>query len=59
MKKKRAVVSIVAVVLIVLLAYVAIGNPIVHINNSKLKQSITSITSENVEFNQIVMFLLT
>ena len=32
MKKKRAVVSIVAVVLIVLLAYVAIGNPIVHIN---------------------------
>ena len=45
-----------AAVLLIALAYLFIGNPVVAINNSKLKASITSISSERVELNDVAPF---
>ncbi len=56
MKRKKVILSIIAAVLILLMAYIVIGNPFVLINNFKLQQSVTSITSKSVELNQIVPF---
>lgn len=56
MKRKKVILSIIAAVLILLMAYIVIGNPFILINNFKLQQSVTSITSKSVELNQIVPF---
>ena len=53
---KRVIISISIIALLVVGACTFIRNPIVHINNFKLKQLITSITTESVELNQIVPF---
>lgn len=56
MKKKKLVSFIIAICLIVALTYMAIGNPIVFVNNQKLKKAVTAVNSDNVKLNEIVPF---
>lgn len=55
MKKKKITISV-SIILIIALAYIAIGNPMVFFNNQKLKREVTAIKSDNVKLNEIVPF---
>lgn len=56
MKKKKITIYIIVISLIVALTYIAIGNPIVFVNNQKLKREVIAVNSDNVELNEIVPF---
>lgn len=56
MKKKKTIIAIVAISVIIALAYMIIGNPIVLVNNQKLQREVTAINSDYVELNKIVPF---
>ena len=43
-------------ILVTILGYLVIGNPIVLINNKKLGNSIKSIQSDNIKLNEVVPF---
>lgn len=53
---KRGTRIIIAVALMIALAYSAIGNPIVFINNNRLNREVTAINSGVVTLNEIVPF---
>lgn len=58
MKKKTKIATIIFIcmVLVAILGYLVIGNPIVLINNNKLENSIKSIQSDIVKLNEVVPF---
>lgn len=58
MKKgnKIAITIIFCMILVTILGYLVIGNPIVLINNKKLENSIKSIQSDNIKLNEVVPF---
>lgn len=55
MKKKRIFKTIVVICLTIAF-YAAIGNPIVLVNNERLKRSVTAVNTQNVELNNVVPF---
>ena len=58
MKKgnKIDITIIFCMILVTILGYLVIGNPIVLINNKKLENSIKSIQSDNIKLNEVVPF---
>ncbi|MBZ4665262.1 hypothetical protein [Mahella sp.] len=55
-KTKVSIIIIACIALIGVLGYLLIGNPIMFINNQKLKNSVQSIDSETVQLNDVVPF---
>lgn len=56
MKKGNKIAIFFCMILVSILAYLVIGNPIVLINNKKLENSIKSIQSDNIKLNEVVPF---
>lgn len=58
MKSKARLAAIILSALVVLgvVGYWVIGNPVVFINNQKLKNAVKSIDSETVQFNDVIPF---
>ena len=58
MKKKLSISIIVlsSIILIGVLGYFLLGNPVVFINNQNLENSIKAIKSKTVELNDVVPF---
>lgn len=55
-KNKIAITIIFCTILVAILGYLVIGDPIVLINNQKLGNSIKSIQSDNIKLNEVVPF---
>ncbi len=55
-KKKNIFIILISIVLIGVITYAIIGNPVVFINNEKLQNSIKSIESERVSLKDITPF---
>lgn len=55
-RNKSYIVIILCTILVAVLGYLVIGNPIVLINNQKLENSIKSIQSDNIKLNEVVPF---
>lgn len=56
MKKKTRVKVLVCAVLVLAIGYLIVGNPIVFMNNRRLKRAITEITADTVTLNEVVPF---
>jgi len=58
MKKKTKITMIIlfSIVLIAFTGYLAIGNPVIFINNNKLANSIKSIDAKVIKLNEVVPF---
>ena len=56
MKKKARVKVLVCAVLVLAIGYLIVGNPIVFMNNRRLKRAITEITADTVTLNGVVPF---
>ena len=56
MKKKTRVKVLVCAVLVLAIGYLIVGNPIVFMNNRKLRSAITEITADTVTLNEVVPF---
>lgn len=56
LKYKKTIITIIALGLIIVLSYIVIGNPIVFVNNQKLKQAVLAVDSNNILFNEVVPF---
>jgi hypothetical protein len=56
LKNKKTIITIIALGLIIVLSYIVIGNPIVFVNNQKLKHAVLAVDSHNILFNEIVPF---
>lgn len=54
--KKRRVKALICVALVLVIGYLVVGNPIVFINNRKLKHAIREITADTVTLNEVVPF---
>lgn len=47
---------VIAIGAMAILTYIIIGNPVVFVNNQKLKKAVVTITSTSVELNKLVPF---
>lgn len=47
---------LICIVLAAILGYLAVGNPIVFVNNQKLENSIKSIQGDIIKLNEVVPF---
>ena len=57
MKKEKVVLTVlVCIVLILGVAYLFIGNPLVFMNNHKLANSVTAIETETVSLSEVIPF---
>lgn len=56
MKRKSILKAMAFVVLVLAVGYFVIGNPIVFMNNRKLKTAVTGITADTVTLNEVVPF---
>ena len=56
MTKKVVLISLASIILIGIIGYWIIGNPIVLINNQKLGNAIKSINTQSIQINDIVPF---
>ena len=55
-RNKSYIIIILCTILVTILGYLVIGNPIVLINNQKLENPIKSIQSDNIKLNEVVPF---
>lgn len=55
-RNKFTITIIVSTILVAILGYLVVGNPVVLINNHKLENSIKSIQSDNIKLNEVVPF---
>lgn len=56
MKRKSILKAMACVALVLAVGYFVIGNPIVFMNNRKLKTAVTGITADTVTLNEVVPF---
>lgn len=55
-KTKIAITIFLCMVLVAILGYLVIGNPVVLVNNQKLENSIKSVHSDTIKLNEVVPF---
>ena len=56
-KRNKIIITIIfSTILVAILGYLVVGNPVVLINNHKLENSIKSIQSDNIKLNEVVPF---
>ena len=55
-RNKFTITIIFSTILVAILGYLVVGNPVVLINNYKLENSIKSIQSDNIKLNEVVPF---
>lgn len=55
-RNKFTITIIFSTILVAILGYLVLGNPVVLINNYKLENSIKSIQSDNIKLNEVVPF---
>lgn len=55
-KTKIAIIILFCIVLVAIAGYLAIGNPVIFINNNKLENSIKSIDADAVKLNEVIPF---
>lgn len=55
-RNKIAIIIVLGMILVALIGYLVIGNPIVLINNKKLENSIKAIRSDTIKLNEVVPF---
>ena len=56
MKIKIATSILSCIILVAIVGYLVIGNPVIFINNQKLENSVKSIHSDTVKLNEVVPF---